>query len=72
MESQGSARQPIYEIVNFFLDANVKYDMILVGGAGLVEGGKWNTATTGWKLPFNKQIFVTLDKKDLDKNFLNG
>ncbi len=22
--------------------------------------------------PFNKQIFVTLDKKDLDKNFLNG
>ena len=56
MESQGSARQPIYEIVNFFLDANVKYDMILVGGAGLVEGGKWNTATTGWKLPFNKQI----------------
>ena len=22
--------------------------------------------------PFNKQIFVTLDRKDLDKNFLNG
>ena len=22
--------------------------------------------------PFNKQIFVTLDKKDLDKNFFNG
>ena len=61
MEAQGSARQPLYEIVNFFIDANNKYDMILVGGAGLVEGGKWNNSTTGWKLPFNKQILDIIE-----------
>lgn len=56
MNGEANAYRSVPELINFFIDINTKYDLLLVGGAGLIEGGVWNNATTGWKLPFNKEI----------------
>lgn len=56
MQEEANANKTIPELVNLFIDINNKYDMIMIGGAGLIEGGVWNNTSTGWKLPFNEQI----------------
>ena len=52
MNGEANAYRSVPELINFFIDINTKYDLLLVGGAGLIEGGVWNNATTGWKLPY--------------------
>jgi len=60
MQDLANANQSIPQLVNLFLDINNKYDMIMVGGAGLIEGGVWNNTPTGWKLPFNKDTLSVI------------
>ena len=60
MQDTANSNKSIPELVNLFIDINNKHDMIMVGGAGLIEGGVWNNTTTGWKLPFNKEILSVI------------
>ncbi len=60
MQNTADSNKSIPELVNLFIDINNKHDMIMVGGAGLIEGGVWNNTTTGWKLPFNKEILSVI------------
>lgn len=40
------------------------YDILLIGGGGLIEGGGWNKTKWGWKLPFN-QTEIKMIKKPM-------
>ena len=46
----------IKNIIEFFKKINKDYDILLIGGAGLIEGWKYNDNITSWKLPFNEEI----------------
>lgn len=46
----------IQKIISFFEKINEEYDVLLIGGAGLVEGWKYNNNITSWKLPFNEEV----------------
>ena len=58
-----------FSIINFFENHNHieysksifekwndEYDMIIIGGGGLIEGGNCSSYATGYKLPFNKEL----------------
>ena len=40
---------------------NKEYDMVIVGGGGLIEGGNTDKYGTGYKLPFNKKLMDIFD-----------
>jgi polysaccharide pyruvyl transferase WcaK-like protein len=46
---------------NYFSNIDKKYDAILIGGGGLIEGHIYNKRETGWKLPFTKEILELID-----------
>ena len=47
-------------VTNKILEQN--YDMLLIGGGGLIEGGNWNNTKYGWKLPFTEKELKSINK----------
>ncbi len=46
---------------SIFTEWNKNYDMIIVGGGGLIEGGNHKSYDTGYKLPFNEELMSVFD-----------
>ncbi len=48
-------------VLNTFREKLEGVSALFIGGGGLLEGGPFNDTYTGWKLPFNEEIFKELD-----------
>ena len=48
-------------VLKTFRELTKDCSALFIGGGGLLEGGPFNDTYTGWKLPFNDEIFEELD-----------
>lgn len=48
-------------VLKTFRELTAGCKALFIGGGGLLEGGPFNDTSTGWKLPFNDEIFEALE-----------